>query len=409
MGFYLRKSFRVGKFGRLNLSRGGLGFSLGVPGARLGVDARGRAYIHAGSHGIYYKEYLSPGRSSSSVRRPVPVTPAPPPQNVTNSDPPLTEIATGDVGEMVDASSEALLAELNRVECRVQVFPVLLVCLIAVVIYLAYCKVVWWAYLLLAFPAIPALIFSRHLDVTNGTVYLKYEMDNVAEVAYSRFKAAFNAFNCNRVWSLEAMGGTSDWKRNAGATGLVRRKRIYPSLSCPSRVVSNIDVPMVASGAETFYFFPDRILVYQRGKVGTVTYENITGIATQTRFVESEGVPHDAQVVATTWRYVNKDGGPDRRFKANHQIPVTLYGELRLTSNSGINKAFQTSRADAAIVLRNGLVQFLGRGEMSGGIVVVTLLRPDKVSVDETNLLSEPSAPPTQSPSGLKVYRARDY
>jgi len=58
MPFYLRKSFRMGPV-RLNLSKSGLGLSGGVKGARLGVNSRGRAYVHGGRHGMYYRKQLS--------------------------------------------------------------------------------------------------------------------------------------------------------------------------------------------------------------------------------------------------------------------------------------------------------------------------------------------------------------
>lgn len=48
------------------------------------------------------------------------------------------------------------------------------------------------------------------------------------------------------------------------------------------------------------------------------------------------------------WRYINKDGSPDRRFNNNYQIPVVLYGELWLRSLSGLNMVLQTSRPEAA-------------------------------------------------------------
>ena|SRR2546427_5338656 len=41
MGWYLRKSFKLGPF-RINLSKSGLGGSVGVRGARVGLDAKGR-------------------------------------------------------------------------------------------------------------------------------------------------------------------------------------------------------------------------------------------------------------------------------------------------------------------------------------------------------------------------------
>ncbi len=50
---------------RLNLSKSGLGLSGGVKGARLGVNSRGRAYVHGGRHGIYYRKQLSGKRVSA--------------------------------------------------------------------------------------------------------------------------------------------------------------------------------------------------------------------------------------------------------------------------------------------------------------------------------------------------------
>lgn len=54
MGFYLRKSIRLGPL-RLNLSKRGLGASVGVTGARIGIDATGHGYVHAGRRGVYYR------------------------------------------------------------------------------------------------------------------------------------------------------------------------------------------------------------------------------------------------------------------------------------------------------------------------------------------------------------------
>ena len=43
MGFYYRKSVRLGPF-RVNLSKSGVGYSLGGKGFRTGVSSRGRRY-----------------------------------------------------------------------------------------------------------------------------------------------------------------------------------------------------------------------------------------------------------------------------------------------------------------------------------------------------------------------------
>jgi hypothetical protein len=43
MGFYYRKSVRLGPF-RVNLSKSGIGYSVGGPGFRTGVSSRGKRY-----------------------------------------------------------------------------------------------------------------------------------------------------------------------------------------------------------------------------------------------------------------------------------------------------------------------------------------------------------------------------
>ena len=60
MGFYLRKSFRLGPI-RFNLSKSGVGLSAGVKGARIGLNAKGKKYVHFGRGGIYYRKTLPEG------------------------------------------------------------------------------------------------------------------------------------------------------------------------------------------------------------------------------------------------------------------------------------------------------------------------------------------------------------
>ena len=66
MGWFLRKSFRFGPL-RLNLSKRGIGASVGVKGARLGVDATGKPYAAGGRYGLYFRERLGATRTSQAV------------------------------------------------------------------------------------------------------------------------------------------------------------------------------------------------------------------------------------------------------------------------------------------------------------------------------------------------------
>lgn len=63
------------------------------------------------------------------------------------------------------------------------------------------------------------------------------------------------------------------------------------------------------------------------------------------RFIEDGPLPGDAHRSGTTWRYVNRGGGPDRRFSDNPQLPVMLYGQIDLNSSGGLWERLHISDA----------------------------------------------------------------
>lgn len=57
MGWYLKKSFGFGPL-RLNLSKSGIGASVGVKGLRVSTGPKGRQ-LNAGREGLYYRQSLN--------------------------------------------------------------------------------------------------------------------------------------------------------------------------------------------------------------------------------------------------------------------------------------------------------------------------------------------------------------
>jgi len=57
MGWYLKKSFVFGPL-RLNLSKSGIGASVGVKGLRVSTGPKGRQ-LNAGREGLYYRASLN--------------------------------------------------------------------------------------------------------------------------------------------------------------------------------------------------------------------------------------------------------------------------------------------------------------------------------------------------------------
>lgn len=65
MSWYIRKSVKAGPV-RFNLSKGGVGLSIGVTGFRIGIKPNGRSYIHAGRYGLYYRDELGNNNTNNN-------------------------------------------------------------------------------------------------------------------------------------------------------------------------------------------------------------------------------------------------------------------------------------------------------------------------------------------------------
>lgn len=341
MGFYLRKSISVGPL-RFNLSKSGVGVSTGIKRLRFGAGPRGN-YVHMGRGGLYYRATLPPATSSRNSPAQPDVLPYP--QIPPGTHAPLEEIESASISQIVDSSSRELLDELNRKRAKMRLWPVVA---IASVVVLGLGTSSNWPTWLLALLVVSGAIgtyvaYAR--DALKKTVVLFYEFDSDMESAYAQLhSAASQLAKCAAAWHIEASGKVHNRKYHAGASSLIRRKSTLIQKAEPPYVKTNIETIAIGVGRQTLHFFPDRVLIYDTNGVGAVSYPELCIDVSATRFIESDSVPRDAEVVDRTWKYVNKSGGPDRRFKDNKQLPICRYEEIALSSKSGLNEVLQLSR-----------------------------------------------------------------
>jgi hypothetical protein len=361
MGFYLRKSFGFGPL-RLNLSKSGLGASFGVKGARIGVNAKGQTYVHAGHAGFYFRETL---RSA-------------PPKSRADGQPPRVPSAER-VDERVieseasyaltDAAQQALVAELTRIHqrtSRVRIVGTFAVLILGGVtagwlgsLSAPDVRLPWaWFAAIVVLGICAAFAFSkaRAADERDGKVNLSFDLESDAAQRFTSLSSALVSLaSCQRVWVVEKEQNTGDWKRNAGATTLVGRTVVQPASALPRGVESTHEVMCLPAGQQTLYFFPNALMVYDSHGVGAISYNQLKCEVGDVAFRENTDVPSDAQLLHHTWRYVNKNGGPDRRFSNNRQLPVMRYGVLTLTSTTGLNEMFQVSNPDVLGAVQQAL------------------------------------------------------
>ncbi len=185
-------------------------------------------------------------------------------------------------------------------------------------------------------------------DAERKTVTVVYEIDKNIKEPFNKLNKGFEDFEkTEKIWRIETQQGTDDWKRNSGASNLVNRKVFQIRRELPPFFDSNVTPYGFKIDDKQYYFFPDRILIYQGKEAGMAVYSELNIDTSITRFIEDQGVPSDSEIVGHNWKYMNKKDGPDRRFNNNYQIPVVLYSEIDLQTKSGINLKFQASNKKA--------------------------------------------------------------
>jgi hypothetical protein len=348
MGFYLRKAIPFGPF-RLNLSKSGIGLSAGVTGFRVGVGPRG-SYVHAGRGGLYYRQSLGQGSNQRDGAGGL----------AGSAATQAIEIDSGNALDMVDSSAAELLAELNSKRRKASLQPIAWLFAVAgslnaLAIGMPPLWLAFAALLLLFLVPIAAL-----LDRARKTTVIEYELEEASEGAYGYLGEAFaHLAGCSRLWHIQATERVLDRKYHAGAGSLVTRKPICPGQSAPF-LRTNVPIPTLPVGRQLLAFMPDRLLVFESKAVGAVPYEELVIEVTEKRFTEHEGVPPDSRVVDRTWQYVNRDGGPDRRFRPNPELPIVAYEEIHFSSPSGLNETIQVSRMGVGMHLQRAIAGLAG-------------------------------------------------
>ena len=384
MGFYFRKSVKFGPV-RFNFSKSGIGVSAGVKGARISTGPRG-TYVHAGRNGFYYRQKIDSGfvvSPSDEIRQPFESAFARPRDFV---------IESADVSQLTETSIAELLEQINEKLSQTRFAPWAAAAAVIVVILswyfvfalvsalfeisaanreTAYGVASLSASIMATVIAAAGLFVSWRVhkgDELKRTTPLFYELEKEAADKFNVIQQANHSLSrAIRIWRVHTNQPTWDWKRNAGASSLITRQPISVRHQQPPYIATNVDVWTITLNDMSLYFLPDYIFVRQRGMYGAISYDSFSSSFSPTRFIEDQSVPKDAQVVDYTWRFVNKKGGPDRRFANNWQLPIAEYGFIELQSTQGLNIHLHVSNREAARRFVEGFDQFGAKPRSDSG------------------------------------------
>lgn len=360
MGLTFSRSVRFGAV-RFNFSASGIGMSVGIPGLRIGTGPRG-AYISGGVGGFRYRRSLS---SAPAARRPAARLQSEGVPALAGGDAAPTILSTQEhdtlnVLELTDSDSLGLLQSMNEQRRKTSLWPFVAGALF--LLYFAVADVVksWPGEVKLAIAAMMAAVVAwvYWRDKMRKVTVLFFEPDAATADHFEALSRAMtDAASMRKLKAVVSTSRYADRKYSAGASEGLNFSQASLSLGQGPGVVANVDVPVVKTGRTTLAFYPDRILAFQGNSVGAIAYDSLMAAEERTRFVEQESVPGDAQVIDQTWQFVNRSGGPDRRFKNNRQLPICAYSQLNLSTQSGLDIRLLGSRAGGFEPLATALAQ----------------------------------------------------
>lgn len=405
MGLSFRRSLKMGPL-RLNASSSGLSVSSGIRGARVSVGPKG-TYVTLSAMGFQYRKKLADAprkKAKSTIAEPKPRLPP----EIDEQEPLEGEISTASVEELQALSSSDFVRELDSAWRKSAMLPAYLAVALTLFVSVAYFAVqsnlnVGYS-LFIGSQVLVAIgcIAVAYWDAERLGHNVIYDIDN--EALLEQYAAADNIGEClrssSRLWHISSHQFTDNYKYNAGASQLFTRTKVKCTRGSLPRIDLNILPWSIPAGPQRLLFLPDLMIVIERGRLVGVPYSLCQAGATHTQMIENEPPPGDSRQVGKTWRFVNKDGSRDRRFKHNPILPIMEYGLLTIESDLGIRLVFQLSNpqhAHQASEAFNRLSKISARNEGKP----VPKAKPEtpernKDASAETNLIPERALPTDQ-------------
>jgi hypothetical protein len=181
-------------------------------------------------------------------------------------------------------------------------------------------------------------------------VFIGYVLAPGAEAKLNQILRAFDTLRrCSGVWAFQVQANANDkqWKYNAGGQFSVAKLPVAIFNRPIPNIETNINVCGVAYGRLAIYFLPEKLLVIDGAQILHVPYNQLGFDRTHLEYVETQGhVFPDSVILEHRWKFINRDGSPDRRFKSNFQVPLVRCGILALNL-SGMRVSLLTTDPNA--------------------------------------------------------------
>jgi hypothetical protein len=195
-----------------------------------------------------------------------------------------------------------------------------------------------------------------------SSVELNINNDETFESLFRNVEQAYHLlFSCKKIWDITTTKEINRIQRRTSANSEINRVDSKVSLE-HSELIATKRTPLKLHNRNggDIYFYPGFIIIHEQAlDFGILDYSELEIEFTTMKFIETDSVPNDTQILNYTWAKENKDGTPDKRFKDNYQIPVTKYGQITFISKTGLMERFLFSNHDYSQLFFKSLEEYI--------------------------------------------------
>lgn len=316
MGLRFRRSINLGGF-RINISKSGIGYSWGIPGARYTKTATGRERITVGipGTGISWVQESSGKKKQKYNKHAVQKQ-----QNIvdTKYDDPTVDLTKVDMKRVSSDSYGEFIAIANQYSWM-EVFGMILLL----------SGIMAFAYPICFLTGIIGIIMVWYVK-RNLLVNVTYEFEdydiNQYEEMHNLWKKASHSIEFIETVSSAKI---NDQKKNANANQRVTAKRVRVKRRVPCFIHSNFKPTVLELSNRILFLFPDKLIVEKGLRFAAIDYSDLDIFVGSTMMITDKKVS-DSNFVTTVWARTNRDGSRDLRYKDNKQLNQYEYGIIKM-------------------------------------------------------------------------------
>lgn len=309
MGIRFRKSINLGKGFRINMSKSGPGFSWGGKGFRLTKTAkgniRGTAYI-PGTGLSYQKEFKNPLKNLTQKDNKD--------KEKTREVKETYEKARKDYGIDFDNIKSTALGDVLASKKDERPYKLIGLILLVAGIFLFFINP-----FLIGLSLIGIILYFYKKEAEPVSIDYDFEESSKEEYDLTN-KLLAGILESDEVFLI----GEVEEDTILGKTPLSLSKGL------PKGLDTNVEVISLKTDDMSLSFLPDCLLIEKNAKLKAIDYKDLKTDLRAEDFKEEGKVAEDATILEKTFKYVNKDGSPNKRYKDNPEVSLVEYGILEM-------------------------------------------------------------------------------